>query len=156
MCSVWPTFNLSIHFLNTRLSQCQLWARLWSRWDKWSAGNSITPWSKRSTAHRVWIELHDNWKEISNWRSISQKSLFLILDFTSYLPGPYLSNLAHNYPSTWQSIISAWPEFKFWFCHLLAMWPGASVLTALYLGFFICKLGMVMPKRPTFRGLWED
>ena len=26
----------------------------------------------------------------------------------------------------------------------------------LHLGFFICKLGVVMPIGPTFGGLWED
>ena len=52
--------------------------------------------------------------------------------------------------------MSAWAEFKFWFCHLLALWLGACVFMGLHLGFFICKLGVVMPIGPTFGGLWED
>lgn len=96
------------------------------------------------------------WREgiETNWGYRSEKFLFSILDLLSYLLGRYLISSSLMYFSMWAPVISAWPEFEFWLCQLLAMWPGVRFSTTPNLGFFMCKLEMLI--EPIFRGRWED
>lgn len=42
---------------------------------------------------------------------------------------------------------TGWPEFKFWFYHWITVWPWTRYSPILYLGFLICKMGLVIKIR---------
>ena len=75
---------------------------------------------------------------------IINPDIFIIRDTESHRLAGYKSRRVTWPSSRWHSL-AALSEFKFWFCHLLSVWPWIDYFTPLCLYYLVCKMAIIIP-----------